>query len=120
MRGVGRCQGDRADVNESPSEAVEREVLEESGLRTKATKLLSVYDRERQGHEPSFPYHVYKLAFRCEWLSGSLRSDGSEITGAEFFTEAELPELSVSRVTHAQIQRFFLHLGEPERPTDLD
>ncbi len=112
--------GGWADVNESPSEAVEREVLEESGLRTKATKLLSVYDRERQGHEPSFPYHVYKVAFHCEWLSGSLRSDGSEIAGAGFFTEQDLPELSVSRVTRAQIQRFFLHLREPERPADFD
>lgn len=112
--------GGWADVTETPSEAAEREVLEESGLRTKATKLLAVYDRERQGHEPSFPYHVYKVVFHCEWLSGSLRSDGSETTGAEFFTEEDLPELSVSRVTRAQIQRFFLHLREPERPTDFD
>jgi len=112
--------GGWADVNETPSEAAEREVFEESGLRTRAIKLLSVYDRERQGHEPPFPYHVYKVAFHCEWVSGSLRSDGSEITGADFFAEADLPELSVSRVTRAQIHRFFQHLREPERPTDFD
>lgn len=112
--------GGWADVNETPSEAAEREVFEESGLRTRAIKLLSVYDRERQGHEPPFPYHVYKVAFHCEWLSGSLRSDGSEITGADFFAEADLPELSVSRVTRAQIHRFFQHLREPEHPTDFD
>jgi ADP-ribose pyrophosphatase YjhB (NUDIX family) len=112
--------GGWADVNETPSEAVEREVYEESGLRTKATQLLSLCDRERQGHYPPFPYHVYKVAFRCEWVSGSLQSDGSETTGADFFGEEELPDLSVSRVTYAQIHRFFLHLRQVGRPADFD
>ena len=112
--------GGWADVNETPSEAVEREVFEESGLRTRATKLLSVGDRERQGHQPPFPYHVYKMAFRCEWVGGELRSDGNETTGAAFFTETDLPELSVSRVTRAQIERFFRHHRNPDRPADFD
>ena len=112
--------GGWADVNETPSQAAEREVFEESGLSTKATRLLSIYDRERQGHQPAFPYHVYKVAFLCEWSSGSLRSDGSEITGVGYFTEDDLPELSVSRVTRAQIERFFLHLRQPGRPADFD
>ena len=112
--------GGWADVNETPSEAVEREVFEESGLRTRATKLLSVGDRERQGHQPPFPYHVYKMAFRCEWVGGELRSDGNETTGAAFFTETDLPELSVSRVTRVQIERFFRHHRNPDRPADFD
>jgi ADP-ribose pyrophosphatase YjhB (NUDIX family) len=112
--------GGWADVNETPSEAVEREVFEESGLRTKATKLLSMFDRERQGHHPPFPYHVYKVAFLCEAVGGALRSDGSETTGAAFFAESELPELSVSRVTRSQIRGFFWHHREPDRPADFD
>jgi ADP-ribose pyrophosphatase YjhB (NUDIX family) len=112
--------GGWADVNETPSEAVQREVFEESGLRTRATKLLSLGDRERQGHQPPFPYHVYKVAFRCEWVEGELRPDGSETTGAAFFTETDLPELSVSRVTRAQIERFFRHHRDPSRPADFD
>jgi ADP-ribose pyrophosphatase YjhB (NUDIX family) len=69
--------GGWADVNETPSGAAEREVFEEAGLRTRATKLLSIYDRERQGHHPPFPYHVYKVAFLCEWENVFLR-DSSE------------------------------------------
>ncbi len=112
--------GGWADVNETPSEAVERELAEESGLATKATKLLWVFDRERQGHDPPFPFHVYKVAFLCDWIGGSLRADQGETTGAAFFAEDELPELSVSRVTLAQIQRFFAHHHEPGRPADFD
>jgi ADP-ribose pyrophosphatase YjhB (NUDIX family) len=112
--------GGWADVNETPGSAAEREVFEEAGLRTRATKLLSIYDRERQGHHPPFPYHVYKVAFLCEWIGGELRANGSETTGAAFFAENELPELSVSRVTHGQIQRFFSHHRDPQRPADFD
>jgi ADP-ribose pyrophosphatase YjhB (NUDIX family) len=112
--------GGWADVNETPSEAVEREVFEESGLRPRAVKLLAIGDRDRQGHQPPFPYHVYKVAFLCERVGGELRSDGSETTGAAFFPETELPELSVSRVTRAQIERFFQHHRHPERPADFD
>jgi ADP-ribose pyrophosphatase YjhB (NUDIX family) len=112
--------GGWADVNETPSGAAEREVFEEAGLSTRVTKLLSIYDRERQGHHPPFPYHIYKVAFLCEWLEGELRSDGNETTGAAFFAEDELPELSVSRVTQAQIGRFFMHYRDPQRPADFD
>jgi ADP-ribose pyrophosphatase YjhB (NUDIX family) len=58
--------GGRADVNESPSESVIREVEEESGYVVNPTRLLAVFDREEQGHTPPFPYHVYKLFFHCE------------------------------------------------------
>src|SRR5207237_10782859 len=43
--------GGWADVGESPSSAVEREVLEESGYRTRAVRLVALYDRSRHGHD---------------------------------------------------------------------
>ena len=59
-----------ADVNDSPHEAAEREVWEESGFRVKVTKLAAVYDRAKHPHEPPLPFHVYKMFFICEILSG--------------------------------------------------
>src|SRR5215471_2057099 len=47
--------GGWADINESPSEAVTREVFEESGYQTRAVKLLAVYDRSKHDHVPPFP-----------------------------------------------------------------
>jgi len=109
--------GGWADVNETPSESVVREVREESGFETRAIKLLALYDRDKQGHTPPFPYHVYKLFFLCEILGGQPRLN-NEVSGIDFFGRGELPELSVSRVTAAQIERFFAASGEPE--TDFD
>ena len=111
--------GGWADVNETPSESVVREVREESGFETRAVKLLAVYDRDRQGHTPPFPYHVYKLFFLCEITGGApqINNEASEI---DFFGLDALPELSTSRVTASQIMRFFAVRETPEAPTDFD
>jgi ADP-ribose pyrophosphatase YjhB (NUDIX family) len=110
--------GGWADVGESASEAAARETLEESGYRVRPVKLLAAYDRDRHGHPP-IPYHVYKLVFLCEILDDapSAEVDSDEV---RFFGEDELPELSITRVTLAQVSRFFEHHREPDQPTDFD
>jgi ADP-ribose pyrophosphatase YjhB (NUDIX family) len=110
--------GGWADVGETPSETVVREVREESGYRVRAVRLISAYDRDRQGHSP-IPYHVYKLVFVCEILDEP-PSRTVDADGVGFFGEHELPELSLSRVTPAQMKRFFEHHRWPELPADFD
>ncbi len=111
--------GGWADANETPSEAAVREVFEESGYKTKAVKLAAVFDRSKHAHTPPFPYHVYKLFFLCELLGGE-PAVSIETDGADFFPQGQLPELSISRVTGAQIARLFAHHRQPELPTDFD
>jgi ADP-ribose pyrophosphatase YjhB (NUDIX family) len=111
--------GGWADVNEAPGKAVVREVFEESGFETRAVKLLAVYDRETQGHLPSFPYTVYKLFFLCE-ITGGKECPNSEASEIAFFGENELPELSIERVKPEQIRRCFEHLRQPGLATDFD
>jgi ADP-ribose pyrophosphatase YjhB (NUDIX family) len=110
--------GGWADVNESPSEAVLREVLEESGYQTRAVKLLALYDRRKHAHPPHL-YHIYKLFFQCELLGGT-PTPSPETKEVGFFPEAELPQLSIMRVTAAQIARLFEHHRHPNWPTDFD
>lgn len=111
--------GGWADTNDSPSEAVVREIFEESGFETRAVKLLAVYDRSKHGHTPPYPFHIYKMFFRCEIIGGAAASS-SETEGAAFFKEHEIPPLSSSRVTPGQIARLFEHYRHPEWPTDFD
>ena len=111
--------GGWADVNETPSQATVREVFEESGFETQVVKLLAVYDREKQGHTPPFPYHVYKLFFLCKLIGGCAQAHG-ETSDVAFFGEHEIPELSNSRVNEKQLRRFFQHAKNPEQPTDFD
>lgn len=111
--------GGWADVNDRPSEAVEREVWEESGFRVRASKLLSVYDRRLHGHTPPSLYGIYKLIFRCDLIGGHAATS-IETGGADFFAEDEIPELSLGRVTPSIIERLFDHARHPEWPTDFD
>jgi ADP-ribose pyrophosphatase YjhB (NUDIX family) len=111
--------GGWADVNESPSEAVAREVFEESGFQTRPVKLLAIYDRSKHAHVPPYPYHVFKLFFRCEIVGGTAATS-TETDEVAFFGEEEIPELSLSRVTPDQIVRMFDHCRNPELPTDFD
>ncbi len=110
--------GGWADVGETAAEAAVREVREESGFRVRAVRLISAYDRDRHGHPP-IPYHVYKLVFLCEILDETL-SGAVDTDGVGFFGEEALPELSISRITPAQIRRFFEHHREPTLPADFD
>ncbi len=106
------------DVNESPGEAVVREIQEETGYTTKALKLLAVFDKNKHEHPPTI-YHTYKLFFLCELLGGS-PTHTIETDGVDFFPEDALPELSVTRVTASQIARLFEHDRHPDWPTDFD
>lgn len=97
--------GGWADVNEAPSRAVARETLEESGLEVRPLRLLAVLDREKQGHQPAFPYSVYKMFFHCEVVGGSpQRTD--ECSESGYFAVDALPELSTARVLPTQISIF--------------
>ena len=110
--------GGWADVGESPADGTVREVREESGYETRALKLLAVYDRNRHGHPP-IPFHAYKLFFLCELIGGA-PAGSYETDAVDWFAEDQLPALSLSRVTAAQLHRFFEHHRNPQWPADFD
>ena len=116
--GCWALPGGWADVGDSPSEVVVREIYEESGYHTRAIKLLAVYDRDRHGHPP-LSHYVYKLFFQCELLSGS-PSPSIETDEVAFFSENEIPQLSLGRVVPEQVARVFQHYRHPDWATDFD
>ncbi len=116
--GFWTLPGGWADVGDSPSVAVVREIREESGFETRATKLLALLDRNRHGHPPHVD-HIYKAFIRCEILGGS-PATSHEIQQVGFFDKDEIPDLSLTRIMPAQIARMFEHLGQPDLPTDFD
>lgn len=110
--------GGWVEVNESPSEAVVKEVREESGFDVTVTKLVAVHDRRKHPHPPMF-FHVYKLFFLCERVGGTA-TEGLETDGVAFFPETDLPELSTARVTTEQIGMVFRHKRTSGLPTEFD
>ena len=110
--------GGWADVNDAPSEAVAREICEESGYQARAVKLAALVDKNRHPHPPGV-YHIYKLFFVCE-LTGGSPAASSETDAVDFFPVHALPPLSTGRVLAPQIERLYRHWLEPGLPTDFD
>lgn len=98
--------GGWADVGLTPSENVEREVLEEAGFKVKAIRLLGVYDRDKVKSAPPFPFQIYKMFFLCELIGGAHR-DNIETDAAEFFSLNEIDKLKIAKVSPHQIKRMF-------------
>ncbi|MBI5545884.1 MAG: NUDIX hydrolase [Deltaproteobacteria bacterium] len=117
--GCWTLPGGFADVGDTPAEAVVREVLEETGYEVKPIKLLALWDRNKQGHLPPRPFHIYKVFIRCEIVGGSPKSS-HETAEPTFFASDEIPPLSLSRTTPAQISRLFEHYSNPGLPADFD
>jgi len=118
--GTWTLPGGWVDIGESPSEAVVREVREESGYQTRAVKLLALYDRNRHPHPPN-PWHIWKACFLCELVDHTQHELDDEIAEARFFNRDELPELDTARITpDSYIERFYAHREHPEWPTDFD
>ena len=115
--GLWTLPGGWADVGDSPSAAVEREIREESGYLTKAVKLLALEDRRLR--HPPMAHAAYKVAFLCQLLGGEAQTS-AETTAVDWFAEDEIPPLSLGRVTAGQIRRWFDHYRQPQLPTDFD
>ena len=111
--------GGWVEVGESPSEAVVREVREESGYETRAVKLLALFDRDRHASTPH-QWHIWKACFRCELVDGIQHEPDDEIVETRFFKQAELPPLDAVRIAPGYVERFFAHWENPKWPTDFD
>ncbi len=110
--------GGWADVGDVPSEAVEREVWEETGFRVRTSKLIGVYDANRTG--PLELFHAYKLVFLCDLVGGEAQTS-NETSAVEFFAKDEIPTiLSGERTKSRHIQDAYAMLSFPDIPTIFD
>ncbi len=110
--------GGWADVGDIPSQAAEREVLEEAGYKVKATKVVGVYDANRFGSLELF--HAYKIVFLCDLISGEA-SPSEETSEVAFFLKNELPAvLSAERTSRRHIDDAFYCLDDASCQTIFD
>ncbi len=118
MDGLWAMPGGWANVNETPSSMVEREVWEESSYRVRARRLIGVYESNHDRH-PLIFWHNYKILFLCDLVGGSPRMS-EETDAVAFFDSANLPELSPFRTQQREIEAALAHYREVQKPTYFD
>ena len=116
--GCWSLPGGWSDVGFSPKEVARKEVLEETGLEVRPSRLLALLDMSKHDH-PVIPFYVYKCFILCEPQGGAF-TEAFDILGKGFFPVDNLPPLSLERVLPEQI-RLMRHLrAHPEEGPVLD
>lgn len=110
--------GGFCDIGLSPAENIVKEIKEESGYDVVPIKLLALFDMNKHGHPPQ-AFHYYKLFFHCEIVGGHANI-GMETKDIQFFSENNLPTLSMSRNTDTQIKAMFQTLNDLKSKTLFD
>lgn len=110
--------GGWADVGDTPSDMVAREVLEESGFTVTPRKVIAVYDANRGGRPLEF-FHAYKIIFLCEITGGEARPS-DETMDVGFFDFDNLPPLSWQRTNEKHLAEVRAHLQDECRPAAFD
>lgn len=86
-RGAWQIPGGYVESDEEILSAVEREVLEESGVTARVLDVIGVR------HAVGTPTANIYVVFRLEPLSGEPRFDGDETIGAGYFSMSELEQM---------------------------
>jgi len=111
--GVWVAPGGAVEPDERPSDAVVREVWEETGIHVEPVKFVGVFGgpeyrvRYDNGDEVDYVMSM----FECRPLGGQLRADGEETLEARYFTADEVAELKLSRWASVLLPR--LLAGRP-------
>ncbi len=111
--------GGWCDVDLSPGDSVEKEVMEETGLKVEAIRLLALVDKRKHDYPFQIP-HAYKGFFLCEERGGALLDSTAETQAARFFPINTLPPLSLDRNTVSQLLRAVAIANDPAQPTAFD
>lgn len=101
--GTWSIPGGAVKVGELLSHAIEREVLEETGLVVKAGKVVKIYEPVIKDDAGRVRYHYVLIDFICHPVSGEI-SPASDILDAKLVSQAELEQYDLSPVTLALIQ----------------
>lgn len=110
--------GGWADIGYTPTEVAAKEVLEETGYKVDYFRLLAIFDKEKHQPSPSAT-HIYKIFIGCEIVGGEKKLS-IETEDIDFFSEHEIPDLSIARNTEWQIKEMFAFMKDRNKERILD
>ncbi len=102
--GLWSLPGGLVKLGESLKAAVEREVLEETGLRVRALDVVACLDRVIKDTAGRIAYHYVLVDFLCEVLGGRLQP-ASDVLDCAYFAIEALHNLNLTQGTAEVIDK---------------
>ena len=110
--GYGRWSipGGAVHLGEKLARAIEREVLEETGLVVEAGEVVEVYEPLIRDEKGKVRYHYVLIDFLCRYISGELKPE-SDILDAVMAEPAELDKYDLPPATAALLHKCLKKAG---------
>jgi 8-oxo-dGTP diphosphatase len=109
LKGYWSLPGGLVESGELLESALEREMLEETGLRVRCTRQFEVFQRIMRDARGRAEYHYVLVDYLCKVVGGEL-SAGDDVARVRWTPRAELGGLKMTEGTLAVIERAYTHL----------
>ena len=103
-RGKWTLPGGYVELGETLSEAIEREVFEETGVQTRATSILALRHMNNEKKGKGMISDLY-IVFKLEYIKGQPLSKTSETSESRFFSLKEIPDADISDLSKFIIEK---------------
>lgn len=110
--GIWALPGGSVELGETLAQAVEREVLEETGVVVRAGPVVYTFDAVVRDDDGRVRFHYVIVDLECEFIRGEPVA-GDDVTAARFVSREEFATLRSSRATVDLLRRITTFLGKP-------
>ena len=104
--GLWSLPGGLIELGETPAEAIEREVKEETGLRIRAKGILGVGTELLRDSEGRVEYHFVLIDYSANSIAGRVRLN-AESSAFGWFSQDEIDPLNVTKGTKEVLKKSF-------------
>ncbi len=112
-RGQWSIPGGAVDTGETLTQAVIREMEEETGIQAEPMALVKILDRIFRDGQGRVTYHYVLVDFLCRHIGGAVRA-GSDALDARFIPISDLASLDIIPVTRGVIYEAAQLLKNPQ------
>jgi ADP-ribose pyrophosphatase YjhB (NUDIX family) len=106
LKGWWSLPGGILETGETLADGVRREVREETGLEVEPDAMFEVFERIMPDAAGRTEYHYVLVDYVCHVVGGALEA-ASDVSGAKWVREDELPAYRITEGTLAVVQRAF-------------
>lgn len=115
LKGYWSLPGGVLETGERLSDAIRREVKEETGLEVKPTAVIEIFERIMRDAKGKAEYHYVLVDYLCKVTGGELAA-ASDASKAQWIKRRDLPKYRVTEGSLAVIERAFASVKKAKPP----